>query len=203
MIRILLLIFLPFSSLLVFSQGSSILRNYRVEVAGIKVGEIIASKTINLVGETQYTVKSNIKVNLLLYHAKLNYDVKSNFTNKGMISSNADVFSKKGHFYTRTTKTDQGFSINSKQEKQHFKKNLNGQILYSFSSLFFNEPIQSNLAYAEYYGDFIQIKKIRNGEYSGILDKNKDRYFYQNGDLIKVIKKNPVLDLVFIYESVI
>ncbi|MFC3809729.1 DUF6134 family protein [Lacihabitans lacunae] len=182
-----------------FAKGQNIeVLNYNIEIAGIKVGTAKAKSSLGANGEHIYHLVSNVDIDFIIFKLRLNYDVKSVFDKKYMQSSNVLAKSNKGTFYTKTHQSGQGYKIDSEQKDGKVNKYLDGLAESSSSSLYFHEPIGIHQVYAEYYGDFIKIKRIREGVYEGELGKNKDVYYYQNHKLVKVVKKNPIKDFVFI-----
>lgn len=118
-----------------------------------------------------------------------------------MSFTEVNVVSNRGNFNTKTEKTADGFSLKSKQPKKEIEKTLSVDILDTFSSIHFKEPTNISKVYAEFYGDFIQIKPLGFHKYSGVLDDNRDEYYYKEGLLVKAVKKNPITDMVIVLEK--
>lgn len=173
-------------------------------MAGMKVGEMHAIKYINGKDVVKYHVKSDIKVNLLVYTLKIKYDVMSQFEKNLLIFSEAKVKSNKGNFLTTTILKNGKYEIKSKQEKKEFEKVITSDITWSSSRLFFDEPGDNQSFYAEYYAIFNKVKKNKDGSFTCQIEKNIDKYVYENQKLVRVIKKNPIknIELRFISEKV-
>lgn len=176
-------------------------RKYAIKVVGIKVGELIASKSTTKEQESKYTLSSKVDVNFLVYHLLVDYKVTSKFQGQSMYFSEVNVKSNRGNFNTKTHKVNDGYKLSSVQPKKEIEKTLKTSIQNTFSSIHFHEPLGVSKVYAEFYGDFIQIKHLGNHKYSGILDDNVDEYYYENGLLIKAVKKNPITDMVIVFEE--
>ncbi len=172
-------------------NNSNITRKYKVEISGIDVGHIIATKKTLPNGQKSYAVLSDVKVNFVVYKLHLNYDVKSTFDQNGLVSSKVLVKSNTNNYYTHTNKIPNGYSIDSFRDDTKEKKQLDQTIQHSSSSLYFEEPTQKTAkVYAEYLADFISLSKLKEGEYKGILDKNEEKYYYKEGILVKMTKKS-------------
>lgn len=176
-------------------------RKYAIKVIGIKVGELVATRSTSPEKEISYTLKSSVNVSFLVYKLKVDYRVLSKFQAKEMSLSEVSVKSNKGDFSTKTTKLKEGYKVSSVQPEKNVEKRISSKITSTFSQIHFEEPSDLTPVYAEFYGDFIKIKKLRNHVYAGVLDDNRDEYYYQNGALIKAVKKNPITDLVIEFEK--
>lgn len=179
----------------VFSQETVETKKYAIEVAGIKVGEMHATKHQVSKDIVNYRVKSDVKINLLVFTLKVKYEVKSQFDKNGLIFSEASVNSNKGDFYTSTVFKNGHYKVKSKQEKKEFEKVLNSGILWTSSQLFFEEPTHNQKFYAEYYALFNSVKKNKDGTFTCQIGNNIDKYVYENSKLVKVIKKNPIKNI--------
>ncbi|MFT5885632.1 MAG: hypothetical protein ACI9IP_002092 [Arcticibacterium sp.] len=176
-------------------------REYAVKVLGIRVGTIMATKTPK--GESfTYGLSSEVDVNFLVYKLQVDYKVRSTLANNGLANSKVTVISNRGNYTTETSKTTLGFMANCKRPENEIKKEIDDKILATFASAFFNEPAALNQIYAEFYADFIQMTNLGEGKYQGVLDKNVDEFHYENGLLVKLIKKNPITNMVIEYQAI-
>jgi hypothetical protein len=190
-----LLLFFTFFSLNCFSQT----REYAVKVVGIRVGTIYATKT-NIKDSISYSLASNVDVNFLVYRLKVDYKVKSLMLGGQMINSSAKVKSNRGNFRTLTKSAGKSYSVVSERHDKNVTKNFSEKIHGTFASMFFEEPKNLNRIYAEFYANFIEISKPSAKYYKGVLDENIDEFYYENGVLVKLIKKNPITDMVIKYQ---
>ncbi|MCP9764570.1 DUF6134 family protein [Lacihabitans soyangensis] len=188
----------------VYCQNTTEIKKYAIEVAGIKVGEMHATKQSLGKGLVKYHVKSDVKVNLLVYTLKIKYEVISQFDKNGLVYSEAKVNSNKGDFFTTTLLKNGIYEVKSKQEKKEFEKTISSDITWSSSRLFFDEPTNNQKFYAEYYALFNNVKKNKDGTFTCQIENNIDKYVYENQKLVRVIKKNPIknIELRFITEKV-
>jgi hypothetical protein len=134
--RFIFILFL-FLNITAFSQETLETKRYAIEVAGIKVGEMHATKRTLGKGLVKYHVKSDVKVNLLVYTLKIKYEVISQFDKNGLVYSEAKVNSNKGDFFTTTV-------LNRNKRRKSLKK-LSVQTLLGLPAVCFlmNQPIIS------------------------------------------------------------
>jgi hypothetical protein len=174
-------------------------RTYAVKVIGLKVGEIHVTKSQKL-DSTIYNLTSKVDVNFLVYRLKVDYRVKSVYLNDRFERSEVKVVSNRGNYFTKTERVGNGYRVFSHQlEKKKINKTIELPIESTFAHLFFNEPGKLNNIYAEFYADFIELKDLKPNAYLGELDKNFDEYHFENGLLVKMVKKNPITDMVIEY----
>ena len=191
----LFLLFALIFSCSVFGQHTTEIKKYAIEVAGIKVREMHATKQTLSNGVVKYYVKSDVKLNLLVYTLKVKYEVTSQFDKNGLVYSEAKVNSNKGYFFTTTMLKNGIYEVKSKQEKKEFEKTIISDITWSSSRLFFDEPTNNQKFYAEYFALFNNVKKNKDGTFTCQIENNIDKYVYESGKLIKVIKKNPIKNI--------
>lgn len=175
-------------------------RTYAVKVIGLKVGEINVNKS-QKADSTIYDLSSKVDVNFLVYHLKVDYRVKSVYLNGRFEKSEVKVVSNRGNYFTKTERVGDGYKVFSHQlEKKEVNKTIDLPIESTFAHMFFNEPLKLNTLYAEFYADFIELKELKTNTYIGELDKNIDEYHFEDGLLVKMVKKNPITDMVIEYQ---
>ena len=63
--------------------------------------------------------------------------------------------------------------------------------------MFFGEPPAGQArAYAEYFGDYFALSPGRKGAWQAVRDGREDEYQYANGQLVTIIKKNPLKNFI-------
>jgi hypothetical protein len=188
----------------VLGQHTTEIKKYAIKVAGIKVGEMHATKQTLGKDVVKYHVKSDFKVNLLVYTLKVKYEVSSQFDKNGLVYSEAKVNSNRGDYFTTTILKNGIYEVKSKQEKKEFEKTISSDITWTSSRLFFDEPTNNQKFYAEYYALLNNVKKNKDGTFTCQTENHIDKYVYQNQKLVRVIKKNPIknIELRFISEKV-
>lgn len=197
--RPLYVFFFFLTNVLAFAQKSEIKKKFRIEVAGIKVGETNAIKKIDPDGIVHIKSVSTVKINLLVYQLKINYEVISKFDSKGLVYSEANAKTNKGDYQTITRRTGDYYHVFSLKGK--IDKKINNPIFYTSNTLFFEKPAPNSYFFAEYYGIYSPLTSNKDGSYSSKVAKNSDNYIFHNNDLIQIIKQNPIKNAIMRLEN--
>ncbi|TDE18114.1 DUF6134 family protein [Dyadobacter psychrotolerans] len=163
--------------------------HYDVVLSGANVGKMLAIREDAQDGKTQYTLISDINVNLLFFKVKVYYIVKSIYENDVLQSATVDTKTNKGVFQTRITKEKDLYVIKAHQYRHDLETTLTAPIDYSVAKAFFNEPTLQNQVFGEYLGDYLHIKPRSNRAYAFERQKQHDKYTYKEGHVNKVEKK--------------
>ncbi|OWP63156.1 hypothetical protein CDA63_10720 [Hymenobacter amundsenii] len=192
--HLLLLLLLP-----IFSQAQTPeTRRYAIEVAGLRVGTMTATRQLPTPAnpETISTLTSDVQVDILFYHLVIYYKV-TNYMRGGQLRlSTVDARTNQGNFSSRTEWKNDHYDIVANQYKYKYKATETKPIRYTVTDMFFGEPTGQNRAFAEYFGDFFVVKPGKPNRYQAIRDGREDEYQYQNGQLVTLIKKNPLKNFI-------
>ena len=170
--------------------------HYAVEMAGIRVGTMTAIREQHPDNRSTYTLISDVKVRLLVYTVKIYYKAVSQYTGKKMMLSTVDTQTNRGNYASRTEWKGDQYIISAKQYKHDRQAVERSPIDYSVSSLYFEEPVNRNRVYADYFGDYFTFTKTGTGAYHALLDDREDEYVYEKGKLVKVIKHNKIKNFI-------
>lgn len=170
--------------------------NYVIDIAGIKVGTMTAKRE-NKGNETVlYTIVSDVKVNLLIYKVIVYYKTVSLFQQGKLVRATTEARTNKGNFLTRTEWKGDHYDIVANQYKYSHNATLTQPIDYSLCDIFFGEPTGRSRIYSEYFGDYFIFTSPKKGNYLARISDREDEYFYENGELVKVIKKNSLKNFI-------
>lgn len=183
---LLLMIFGPF---LVKAQATET-HHYAIEVAGIRVGTMTAIREQHADNRSTYTLISDVSVKLVVYTVKIYYKSISQYAGKKLMLATVDAQTNRGTYASRTEWKGDRYVISARQYKYDRQAVERNPIDFTVSSLYFNEPVNRNKAYAEYFGDYFMLTKTAAGTYRALLDDREDEYVYEKGRLVKVIKHN-------------
>lgn len=197
--HIIYLILLIFSVSTLFGQTTT--KNYDIKVAGIKVGYFTTTETID--ENVTYEVNSEVDINLWLYKMKTNFVSKVIYDDSLIISSRVDMNSSKGDFYTEMVKTQMGYHIKGHHQDGPFERVIKEPITLNMAKLYFHEPTSERKVFADFYGEFMNLRKIEPGVYQGEIDGSEDLFYYEDGVLVKTVKKNGIKNLEFIYVNTV
>ncbi|WP_035565742.1 DUF6134 family protein, partial [Hymenobacter sp. IS2118] len=172
-------------------------RRYVIEVAGIRVGTMTATRMPQAGTEVLYTLVSDVQVKFLFYNLKIYYQVNNRFRNGQLQLSTVEAHTNQGDFTSRAEWKGDHYDIVAEQYKHSYRATEKKPITYAVTNLFFGEPAGQPRAYAEYFGDYFSLSRTPE---PGILrarrDGREDEYQYANGQLVAIVKKNPLKNFI-------
>jgi len=166
-------------------------RRYAVEVAGIRVGTMTATRQQVGSSEVVSTLVSDVQVNFLVYHLLIYYQVTNRFRNGQLLLSTVEAHTNQGNFASRTEWKGDHYDIVAEQYKHHYRATETQPITYTVTDQFFEEPGNRSRAFAEYFGDYFSLSRSSPTTYRSRRDGREDEYQYANGQLITIIKPPP------------
>ena len=188
---------LPLSAPVKAPLAAAEMRHYSIEVAGIRVGTMTATRQAAAGPDVTYSLVSDVKVNFLLYHLKIYYQVTNRFHNGQLLLSTVEAHTNQGDFASRTEWKGDHYDIVADQYKHHYKATEMQPIRYAVTNMFFGEPPASQArAFAEYFGDYFALSRSKVGSWQAVRDGREDEYQYANGQLVRIIKKNPLKNFI-------
>jgi hypothetical protein len=193
----LFLLALPLSSAAQATKPAAEVRHYSIEVAGIRVGTMTATRQAAGGPDVTYSLVSDVKVNFLLYHLKIYYQVTNRFRSGQLLLSTVEAHTNQGDFASRTEWKGDHYDIVADQYKHHYKATETQPIRYAVTNMFFGEPPAGQArAFAEYFGDYFALSRGKAGSWQAVRDGREDEYQYANGQLVTIIKKNPLKNFI-------
>ncbi|WP_426058699.1 DUF6134 family protein [Hymenobacter sp. B1770] len=172
------------------------IRRYAIEVAGLRVGTMTATRQPQAGADVLYTLVSDVKVKFLFYNLKIYYQVNNRFRNGQLQLSTVEAHTNQGDFASRAEWKGDHYDIVAKQYKHSYRATEKQPITYAVTNLFFGEPAGQTKAYAEYFGDYFTLSRAAPNKHSALRDGREDEYQYANGQLVTIIKKNPLKNFV-------
>ena len=171
-------------------------RRYGIEVAGLRVGTMTATRQPQAGSDLIYSLISDVQVNFLFYHLKIYYKVVNRVHNGQLLLSTVEAHTNQGDFASRTEWKGDHYDIVAEQYKYHYLATEPRPITYTVTDLFFSEPVGRPKAFAEYFGDYFTLSRGANLIYRAHRDGREDEYQYANGQLVTIIKKNPLKNFI-------
>lgn len=171
-------------------------RRYAIEVAGIRVGTMTATRQPQAKADVVYTLISDVRVNFLLYHLKIYYQVTNHFHNGQLQLSTVEAHTNQGDFASRTEWKGDHYDIVAHQYKYDYRATERQPITYTVTDLFFGEPGGQPKAYAEYFGDYFTLSPTAEHQCRALREGREDEYHYAHGQLVAIIKKNPLKNFI-------
>jgi len=170
-------------------------QRYAIEVAGLRVGTMTATRQ-SAGADIVSTLTSDVQVNILFYHLKVYYKVINRFRGGQLMLSTVDAHTNQGDFASRTEWKGTYYDIVADQYKHHYRGTEQQPITYTVTDQFFTEPGARAKAFAEYFGGYFTLAPTAPAVYRAQRDGREDEYHYANGQLVTIIKKNPVKNFV-------
>ncbi|UOQ69975.1 DUF6134 family protein [Hymenobacter cellulosilyticus] len=172
-------------------------RRYAIEVAGLRVGTMTATRQPGAApAEVISTLVSDVQVDFLLYHLKIYYKVVNRSRNGQLLLSTVEAHTNQGDFGSRAEWKVDHYDIVADQYKHHYRATERQPITTTVTDLFFAEPVGVSRAYAEYFGDYFSLSRPKSGQLKAVRDGREDEYQYANGQMVSIIKKNPLKNFV-------
>lgn len=146
---------------------------------------------------TIYTLVSDVKVNFLIYKLRIYYKVVDVFRRGQLQRSTVDAHTNRGDFSSQTEWQTDHYTITAEQYKYSYRAVERNPIVLTVTNLYFAEPAGQPTAFAEYFGDYFSLLPGKApGAYLARRDGREDEYQYERGQLVKIIKRNPLKNFV-------
>ncbi|TGD82266.1 DUF6134 family protein [Hymenobacter wooponensis] len=171
-------------------------RRYSIEVAGLRVGTMTATRQAQAGNTITYTLTSDVQVNFLVYHLKVYYQVVNQVRNGQLMLSTVAAHTNQGNFASRTEWKGDHYDIVANQYKYQHRATESQPITYTVTDMFFGEPLGHSKAYAEYFGDYFTLTATGHNTYRAVRDGREDQYHYTNGRLLTIVKTNPLKNFI-------
>jgi hypothetical protein len=196
------LLFLSFLPLAAAAQApkaapAAEVRHYSIEVAGLRVGTMTATRHAPVGTDVTYSLVSDVQVDFLFYHLKIYYQVTNRFRSGQLLLSTVEAHTNQGDFASRTEWKGDHYAIVADQYKHHYRATETTPIRYAITNMFFAEPPAGQArAFAEYFGDYFALSRSKAGNWRAVRAGREDEYQYANGQLMTIIKKNPLKNFI-------
>lgn len=142
------------------------------------------------------TLVSDVQVNVLLYPLKIYYEAVNRSCNGQQLLSTVEVRTNQGDFAFRTEWKNDHYDMVVNQYKHHYRATGRQPITCTVTAMFFGEPPGASRADAEYFGNFLTLLRPAAGQLRTTQDGREDEYRYVNGQLMTIIKKNPLKNFI-------
>ena len=172
-------------------------RRYGIEVAGVRVGTMTATRQAPAGPDVTYSLISDVNVNFLFYRLKIYYRVTNRFHNGQLLLSTVETHTNQGDFSSRAEWKGDHYDIVANQYKHHYQAVETQPIRYAVTNMFFGEPPAGQVrAFTEYFGDYFALRRAKPGSWQAVRDGREDEYQYTNDQLVTIIKKNPLKNFI-------
>jgi hypothetical protein len=164
--------------------------DFDITLAGFTIGEMKASKT-QKADTTIYLLES--KVSFWLFGTiNVDYLTKVKYLDGIFIDSFVSSKTNRGDFISKIWQEGDHYKIDAQAYKYEHKSIVDKPIYHSAVRLFFEEPKGIKVMMAETLGKYATVKSHGKGVYTTHVDGNDNKYFYENGHLLKVSMDSPI-----------
>jgi len=182
-----------FSILIFFSTPSLKAQDkidFDITLAGFTIGEMKANKVLN--GDTTiYLLKSNVRF-WLFGTINVDYHTEVKYHNGVFINSTVSSKTNRGDFISKIWLEGDQYKIDAHGYKYENSGTIDEPIYHSAVRLFFEEPKGVKLMMAENLGKYSEIRAHGEGIYTTHIEGDQNKYYYQEGQLLKVSMHNPI-----------
>ena len=168
-------------------------RQYEVLVAGIKIGDMVAKKSMEK-DMVQYEIKSQVS---FWFFGKINlsYHTVSRYKDGLLVSSDVKSETNKGNFATSVRWKGSYYDVDANSYKYENKAKIARPFYYSAAVLFFEEPVKHLEMIAEAYGTPTNISKKKD-YYEVVVNGDTNQYHFANGKMVKAVMEFPIKNYV-------
>lgn len=179
-----------FILLTIISYGDIEKRTYDITAAGIRIGEMIATRET----KDNYTFYSlHSKVSFWFFvRVQVDYSVTSKYKNNHLISSTVITNSNKGNFKSTVQWNEDHYNVKVDGYKYTNIAPIKDSIQYNSARFYFEYPSGISTILADNYGIMVPADKIENDVYSVNVQGNKNRFFFKGGKIIRAIMHHPI-----------
>lgn len=173
-----------------FSQNSLTTRHYEISVLGFSIGEMTANRSKSA-DTTIYKVSSQVS---FWFFGKVNVDFKvdSRFAKNQIVWARSFSTSNKGDFQSEVKWNGENYKVDATSYKFENNKPIMNPVAFSSVMLFFHEPNGIEDFLGEVFGLVTKMKKIEGNGYEVKINGNTNRYYYENGIMVRAEMESPI-----------
>lgn len=169
-------------------------RYYDIKVAGFTIGEVKATRVID--GDrTEYEVNSLVSL-WFFGTLRIEFTINSIYENGQFISSRTVSKSNRGEFLSVLNWDGEKYIVDANSYNFSNQDTLFNPIYFSTVLMFFEEPEGSEEFLSENYGLTSPMNRIDNEVIEVQIDGNNNKYFFENGELVKANMQSPIKNYV-------
>lgn len=169
-------------------------RYYDIKVAGFTIGEVKATRVIDG-ARTEYEVNSLVSL-WFFGTLRIEFTINSIYENGQFISSRTVSKSNRGEFLSVLNWDGEKYIVDANSYNFSNQDTLFNPIYFSTVLMFFEEPEGSEEFLSENYGLTSPMNRIDNEVIEVQIDGNNNKYFFENGELVKANMQSPIKNYV-------
>ena len=176
------------------AHGQTTKKSYEILLAGFQIGtmEVSEEKAGNL---TTYNLESLVS---FWFFGKINVTltIKSIYQNGMLQSSESKSISNRVSFFSTIKWDGKSYVVDSHTYQFDNTNPIRTMIPFSTVKFYFQEPKNGLTMVSETYGLTSKILEIEPHGYQIEIDGNKNKFYYQNGEMDKALMQNPIKNYV-------
>ncbi|PRY87206.1 DUF6134 family protein [Mongoliibacter ruber] len=175
-----------------YGQGQEVI-DLDISVAGIKIGEMKATKH-KIEDKEILEINSQVKFWFFTW-VEVMFDSEAIYQDGFLLNTISNTTSNKGDFSSNVGWNGEYYHVNVTSYKFENQESLPDLIAYSTSKLYFEEPKNNQVFMAETFG-LLSVIAEKKDYYEILVNGNKNRFYYQNGQFIKAVMQSPIKNYV-------
>jgi hypothetical protein len=169
-------------------------KSYEILLAGFQIGtmEVEEYKKGSII---EYSLESLVS---FWFFGKVNVEltIKSTYKDGMMLKSESKSISNRGSFYSIIKWTGKSYTVDSHTYKFDNTESIPYLIPFSTAKFYFQEPKNGLTMISETFGLASKISEIEPHVYQIEIDGNRNKFFYENGEMEKALMENPIKNYV-------
>jgi len=176
------------------SQAQSTKKSYEILLAGFQIGKMDVEE-LKKGSLIEYNLKSLVS---FWFFGKINVDlsIKSIYKDGMMLSSESKSVSNRGSFYSNIKWNGKSYDVDSHTYEFDNNRAITKPIPFSTVKFYFQEPMNGLTMVSETYGLTSLISELESKTYRIEIDGNKNKFFYENGEMEKALMESPIKNYV-------
>ncbi|MBN3582090.1 hypothetical protein JYB64_06805 [Algoriphagus aestuarii] len=176
------------------SQTKKTKHQYDIVVAGFKIGGMTAEKSEN-------GVQTNFEINSLVefwFFGKVHVEFlqKADYKNNQLVNAYTHSNSNRGEFETFVEWEKDHYKVDANTYKFENKEPIRQKVYSSPARLYFEEPSDGDILISENFGMLTKVTQEDPGVYSIEVNGNTNTFYYEKGELQKVVLENSIKNYV-------
>lgn len=156
---------------------------YKIEVAGINIGDLYTSKVVK--GDlTFYYFTSKVSIWLFM-QITVTHEMVCVYNKNVLQTADIHSFVNNENYNSRIEWQHDHYKVNVNTYKYSNDKPLKDAVHFSVVKLFFEEPLEQKAVLAENYGVMAPVTLLKPNVYQVQVIDKKNKYTFSNGALVK------------------
>jgi hypothetical protein len=176
------------------SAYSQSMHVFQIEVAHIKVGELITEKVVKD-SLTFYIFRSEVDAWMLI-RVRVSHLITCVYKKDKLVLAEINSVINNQKYHSKVEWKSDHYEYDCSTYKYHKTGSLNENIDFSVVRMYFEEPLGKKQIFAENYGIFAPLLVLPGNNYRLEVEKNRNSFYYSGGILSKVEMDTPLFNYI-------